>query len=40
MDAVGRSPLAGGNDSVDLILRKVDAGPIFDGEAGGDLSLA
>ena len=40
MDAVSRSPLAGGNDAVDLIVRKVDPGPIIDGEARGDLSMA
>jgi len=40
MDAVSRGPLAGGNDAVDLIVRKVDGGPIIDGEARGDLSMA
>lgn len=40
MDAVSRGPLAGGNDAVDLLVRIVDPGPIIDGEARGDLSMA
>jgi len=40
MDAVSRGPLAGGNDAVALIVRKVDPGPIINGEARGDLSMA
>jgi hypothetical protein len=40
MHAVGGSPIAGGDDAMDLVSREVNGSPIIDGEAGGDLSLA